>query len=119
LHPRVKKLYEDRAKMAAGEIPMDWGFAETMAYATLVNEGFSVRLAGQDARRGTFFHRHATVHDAVTGRRYTPLRYLDADRNRFLVNDTLLSEEGVLGFEYGYSTTDPDTLVIWEAQFGD
>jgi 2-oxoglutarate dehydrogenase E1 component len=119
LHPRVAKIYEDRTKMAAGEIPMDWGFAETMAYATLVNEGFSVRLAGQDSRRGTFFHRHATLHDYKTGDSYTPLRHLDADKYRFVVSDTLLSEEGVLGFEYGYSTTDPDSLVIWEAQFGD
>ncbi|WP_420466833.1 2-oxoglutarate dehydrogenase E1 component [Panacagrimonas sp.] len=119
LHPRVVKLYEDRNKMAAGEQPMDWGFAETMAYAALVNEGFSVRLSGQDARRGTFFHRHATVHDFRTGERRTPLRHLDSDKYRFVVNDTLLSEEGVLGFEYGYATTDPDTLVIWEAQFGD
>jgi 2-oxoglutarate dehydrogenase E1 component len=119
LHPRVQKLYEDRAKMAAGELPMDWGFAETMAYATLVSEGFSVRLCGQDARRGTFFHRHATVHDTATGKRHTPLRHLDADKYRFVVNDTLLSEVGVLGFEYGYATTDPDSLVIWEAQFGD
>jgi 2-oxoglutarate dehydrogenase E1 component len=98
---------------------MDWGFAETMAYASLVNEGFAVRLCGQDSRRGTFSHRHATVHDAKTGESYTSLRHLDADRHRFVVNDTLLSEEGVLGFEYGYSTTDPDCLVIWEAQFGD
>ncbi|MGQ0501358.1 MAG: 2-oxoglutarate dehydrogenase E1 component [Panacagrimonas sp.] len=119
LHPRVQKLWDDRAKMIAGEQPMDWGFAETMAYATLVNEGFSVRLCGQDVRRGTFFHRHVTVHDYKNGQRYTPLRHLDADKNRYVVNDTLLSEEGVLGFEYGYSTTDPDTLVIWEAQFGD
>ncbi len=119
LHARVQKLYDDRNKMAAGDLPMDWGFAETLAYATLVNEGFSVRLSGQDVRRGTFFHRHVTVHDALNGDRHTPLRHLDADRNRFVVNDTLLSEEGVLGFEYGYSTTDPDTLVIWEAQFGD
>jgi len=119
LHPRVKKIYEDRAKMAGGELAMDWGFAETMAYATLVNEGFSVRLSGQDVRRGTFFHRHATVHDSVTGDSYTALRHLDPDKNRFVATDTLLSEEGVLGFEYGYSTTDPDCLVIWEAQFGD
>jgi 2-oxoglutarate dehydrogenase E1 component len=119
LHPRVAKIYEDRAKMAAGESAMDWGFAETLAYATLVNEGFAVRLSGQDARRGTFFHRHATIHDLKTGQRYTPLRHLAADKYAFVVNDTLLSEEGVLGFEYGYSTTDPDTLVIWEAQFGD
>ncbi|MDR3416788.1 MAG: 2-oxoglutarate dehydrogenase E1 component [Nevskia sp.] len=119
LHPRVAKVYEDRVKMSNGELPMDWGFAETMAYATLVNEGFSVRLCGQDSRRGTFSHRHATLHDYHNGARYTPLRHLDADKNRFIVNDTLLSEEGVLGFEYGYSSTDPDSLVIWEAQFGD
>ena len=119
LHARVAKIMDDRAKMAAGELAMDWGFAETMAYATLVNEGFSVRLSGQDARRGTFFHRHATVHDAKNGQRVTPLRHLHDDKNKFIVNDTLLSEEGVLGFEYGYSTTDPDALVIWEAQFGD
>ncbi|HUP91213.1 MAG TPA: 2-oxoglutarate dehydrogenase E1 component, partial [Solimonas sp.] len=119
LHPRVQKIYEDRAKMAAGELPMDWGFAETMAYATLVGEGFEVRLCGQDARRGTFFHRHATVHDSKTGRRYTPLRHLSPEKYSFVVNDTLLSEEGVLGFEYGYSTTDPESLVVWEAQFGD
>lgn len=119
LHNRVQKIYEDRARMAAGELAMDWGFAETMAYATLVSEGFSVRLTGQDVRRGTFFHRHATVHDAKTGEGYTALRHLDADKYRFLVTDTLLSEVGVLGFEYGYSTTDPDSLVVWEAQFGD
>jgi 2-oxoglutarate dehydrogenase E1 component len=119
LHPRVQKIYEDRAKMASGELPMDWGFAENMAYATLTNEGFSVRLSGQDARRGTFFHRHATVHDFKNGQRITPLRHMTPDKYRFVVNDTLLSEVGVLGFEYGYSTTDPETLVIWEAQFGD
>ncbi|MFT4047143.1 MAG: 2-oxoglutarate dehydrogenase E1 component [Solimonas sp.] len=119
LHPRVQKIWEDRAKMASGELPMDWGFAETMAYASLVNDGFHVRLCGQDARRGTFFHRHATIHDYKNGERYTPLRHLVEDKYGFVVNDTLLSEEGVLGFEYGYSTTDPDSLVIWEAQFGD
>ena len=119
LHPVVSKVHDGRIKMAAGEIPMDWGFAETMAYASLVHEGFAVRLCGQDSRRGTFSHRHATLHDVNTGARYTPLRHLDADKNRFIVNDTLLSEEGVLGFEYGYSSTDPDSLVIWEAQFGD
>jgi 2-oxoglutarate dehydrogenase E1 component len=119
LHPVVAKVHDGRIKMAAGEQPMDWGFAETMAYASLVHEGFAVRLCGQDSRRGTFSHRHATLHDVNTGARYTPLRHLDADKNRFIVNDTLLSEEGVLGFEYGYSSTDPDSLVIWEAQFGD
>jgi len=119
LHARVAKIMEDRAKMAAGDLAMDWGFAETMAYAALVTEGFAVRLSGQDVRRGTFFHRHATVHDAKTGNSVTPLRHLDADKDKFLATDTLLSEEGVLGFEYGYSTTDPDCLVVWEAQFGD
>ncbi|HVT35704.1 MAG TPA: 2-oxoglutarate dehydrogenase E1 component, partial [Nevskiaceae bacterium] len=119
LHPRVQKIFEDRARMAAGELPMDWGFAEIMAYGSLANEGFNVRLSGQDSRRGTFFHRHATVHDVKTGERYTPLRHLAKEKYRFVVNDTLLSEVGVLGFEYGYSTTDPDSLVIWEAQFGD
>ena len=119
LHNRVEKIMEARRKMADGELEMDWGFAETMAYAGLVHEGFSVRLCGQDSRRGTFFHRHASVHDAETGQMYTPLRHLADDKNRFVVNDTLLSEEGVLGFEYGYSTADPEALVIWEAQFGD
>ena len=119
-HDRVAKILKDRANMSAGEQPMDWGFAETMAYAALVNDGFAVRLCGQDSRRGTFFHRHASVHDAKTGRMYTPLRHLaEDDKYRFVVNDTLLSEEGVLGFEYGYSTADPEALVIWEAQFGD
>lgn len=119
LHPRVQKIYDDRTRMAAGEQPMDWGFAETMAYAALIGDGFSVRLSGQDSRRGTFFHRHATVHDHKTGARHTPLEAMGRERARFTVNDTLLSEVGVLGFEYGYSTTDPETLVIWEAQFGD
>jgi len=118
-HARVAKILDDRSKMAAGDLAMDWGFAETTAYATLVNEGFAVRLCGQDVRRGTFFHRHATLHDAKTGHSVTPLRHLVADKDKFVINDTLLSEEGVLGFEYGYSTTDPDALVIWEAQFGD
>ncbi|MCK9192558.1 MAG: 2-oxoglutarate dehydrogenase E1 component [Nevskia sp.] len=119
LHPRVAKIMDDRAKMAAGTLPMDWGFAEITAYAALVTEGFAIRLSGQDVRRGTFFHRHATIHDAKTGASITPLRHLDADKDKFLATDTLLSEEGVLGFEYGYSTTDPDCLVVWEAQFGD
>jgi 2-oxoglutarate dehydrogenase E1 component len=119
LHPRVAKIYDDRARMAVGDLRMDWGFAETMAYAALINEGFAVRLSGQDTRRGTFFHRHASVFDAKTGERHTPLAHLDPEKYRFACNDTLLSEEGVVGFEYGYSTTDPDCLVIWEAQFGD
>jgi 2-oxoglutarate dehydrogenase E1 component len=120
LHPRVAKIVTDRERMAAGEIPMDWGFAELMAYASLIKGGYKVRITGQDSRRGTFFHRHATLHDQVTGDRYTALTDLAGSaRNAFTVTDSLLSEEAVLGFEYGYSTTDPDCLVIWEAQFGD
>src|SRR3546814_7004734 len=88
--------------MGVGELPMDWGFAESMAYGSLAKEGFHVRLSGQDARRGTFFHRHATIHDFKNGARFTPLRHLVKDKYGFVVNDTLLSEEGVLGFEYGY-----------------
>ncbi|MBL8226052.1 MAG: 2-oxoglutarate dehydrogenase E1 component [Chromatiales bacterium] len=120
LHPRVAKIVTDRERMAAGEIPMDWGFAELMAYASLIKAGYKVRITGQDSRRGTFFHRHATLHDQVSGERYTALTDLPGSaRNAFTVTDSLLSEEAVLGFEYGYSTTDPDSLVIWEAQFGD
>ena len=119
LNARLSRVWQDRAKMAAGEMPMDWGFAENMAYAALLTEGFAVRLSGQDSRRGTFFHRHAALFDAKTGEPFSPLGNLISDPDRFMVNDTLLSEEGVLGFEYGYSTTDPDTLVAWEAQFGD
>jgi len=120
LHPRVAKIITDRERMAAGEIPMDWGFAELMAYGSLVREGARVRLTGQDSGRGTFFHRHCVLHDQKTDQTYTPLDDLaGARRGAFTVTDSLLSEEAVLGFEYGYSSTDPDTLVIWEAQFGD
>ncbi len=119
LHARVKKIMADRIKMAAGEIPMDWGFAEIMAYAGLIEDGFTVRLSGQDSGRGTFFHRHATVINQEDGETLVPLRGLGDDPNRFLVINSLLSEEAVLGFEYGYATTDPTTLVVWEAQFGD
>ncbi len=119
VHPRVAKILEARAEMASGKVEMDWGFAETLAYASLVDEGHAVRLSGQDTRRGTFFHRHASLYDTKTGSTYTPLKHLVGEKNNFVVNDTLLSELGVLGFEYGYSSADPDTLVIWEAQFGD
>ncbi|HEU0195883.1 MAG TPA: 2-oxoglutarate dehydrogenase E1 component [Nevskiaceae bacterium] len=119
VHPRVAKILQSRAEMADGKLKMDWGFAETLAYATLVDDGYAVRLSGEDTRRGTFFHRHASLFDTKTGSSYTPLKHLDADKMRFVVNDSLLSEAGVLGFEYGYSSADPDTLVIWEAQFGD
>ncbi|WP_006787197.1 2-oxoglutarate dehydrogenase E1 component [Thiorhodospira sibirica] len=118
LHPRVAKIMDDRHKMAAGSLPLDWGFGETMAYATLLSEGYPVRLSGQDSGRGTFFHRHAVLFNQKDERRYVPLRELSAD-TPFLVIDSLLSEEAVLAFEYGYATAAPDTLVIWEAQFGD
>jgi len=120
LHSRVSKIIEDRRKMTAGGAPVDWGFAETMAYATLLEDGYAVRLTGQDSGRGTFAHRHAVLHNQNELTAYVPLRELGAKRGKsFLVIDSLLSEEAVLGFEYGYATADPETLVIWEAQFGD
>ncbi|MEC8020516.1 MAG: 2-oxoglutarate dehydrogenase E1 component, partial [Pseudomonadota bacterium] len=118
LHRQVQKLMEDRQRMAAGAMPINWGFAETMAYATLLDEGFPVRLTGQDCGVGTFSHRHAALHDQKTGRRYIPLNKL-AQWPTFDLYDSLLSEEAVLAFEYGYATTTPNALVIWEAQFGD
>jgi 2-oxoglutarate dehydrogenase E1 component len=118
LHNRVKRIIEDRRKMAAGKIPMDWGFAETMAYATLIDEGRKLRLVGQDSGRGTFFHRHAVLHNQVDGSTLIPLQNINPELEVRVI-DSLLSEEAVLGFEYGYATAAPDTLVIWEAQFGD
>ncbi|MFZ2724865.1 MAG: 2-oxoglutarate dehydrogenase E1 component [Methylococcaceae bacterium] len=119
LHPRVVKVMDNRRKMAAGAMPLDWGFAENMAYATLLMEQYSVRLTGQDVGRGTFVHRHAILHNQLSNKTHTPLKYLDKDQGTAQIFDSLLSEAGVLGFEYGYSTTMPNTLVIWEAQFGD
>jgi 2-oxoglutarate dehydrogenase E1 component len=119
LHGRVQRIIDDRASMVAGKIDMDWGFAETMAYASLIKEGVDCRLVGQDSGRGTFFHRHAVLHNQVNNREYIPLQQLADRNNAFRVIDSLLSEEAVLGFEYGYATTEPATLVIWEGQFGD
>lgn len=119
MNNRVAAIYEGRRKMAAGALAMDWGFAETMAYASLLTEGYKVRLSGQDSGRGTFFHRHAVLHNAVDGSSYVPLKTLTEDINDFLVIDSVLSEEAVVGFEYGFATADPHTMVIWEAQFGD
>jgi len=119
LHHRVKKIMESRQKMLDGEIFCDWGFAEVMSYATLLDENYSIRLSGQDCERGTFFHRHAALHHQSSGEVYKPLKHLSDDQPRFEVINSFLSEEAVLGFEYGYSSTDPNTLVIWEAQFGD
>ena len=119
LHGAVKRIMANRDKMARGELPVDWGFAETMAYATLVHEKFNVRLSGQDSGRGTFFHRHAVLHNQARAEAYVPLRNIEPEQGNFLVIDSLLSEEAVLAFEYGYASTDPNTLTIWEAQFGD
>ncbi len=118
LHPRVAKVYDDRAKMAAGELRMDWGFAETMAYASLLDEGFELRISGQDAGRGTFFHRHAVLHEQNTAATFMPLANVKSP-NDVIIIDSVLSEEAVMAFEYGYSTAEPKTLTIWEAQFGD
>lgn len=119
LHSRVKRVMDERRKMLAGESPLDWGAAETLAYATLVTDRFNVRLTGQDSGRGTFFHRHAVLHNQEDGSIHIPLARVSEDQGMFWVVDSLLSEEGVVGFEYGYSTADPNSLVIWEAQFGD
>jgi len=119
IHRQVAKILEDRRKMAAGAMPVNWGFAETLAYASLLREGYPVRITGQDVGRGTFSHRHAVLHNQKTGRTYRPLQHVDPDQATFRIYDSLLSEEAVLAFEYGYATTMPQGLVVWEAQFGD
>ncbi|MDH3304432.1 MAG: 2-oxoglutarate dehydrogenase E1 component [Gammaproteobacteria bacterium] len=118
-HGRVQRIMDDRVRMANGEVDMDWGFAETMAYASLLVDGHSIRLVGQDSGRGTFFHRHAVLHNQLNNREYAPLANVVDRPEAFRVIDSLLSEEAVLGFEYGYASTEPNTLVIWEGQFGD
>jgi 2-oxoglutarate dehydrogenase E1 component len=118
LQKQVAKIIEDRRKMTAGATPINWGYAEIMAYATLLDQGYKIRLTGQDVGRGTFSHRHAVLHDQKEGVEYTPLSSIGG-AEKFKLYDSFLSEEAVLAFEYGYSTTSPDTLVIWEAQFGD
>jgi 2-oxoglutarate dehydrogenase E1 component len=122
-HPLVKKVYDDRAAMGRGDIPVDWGMGEHMAFASLVASGYPVRLSGEDCGRGTFTHRHAVIHDQNREKwdvgTYVPLQNVAENQSPFVVIDSILSEEAVLGFEYGYASNDPNTLVIWEAQFGD
>ena len=123
MHPLVKKVYDDRAAMGRGEINVDWGMGEHMAFASLVAAGYPVRLSGEDCGRGTFTHRHAVVHDQKREKwdegTYIPLQHVADGQATFTVIDSILSEEAVLGFEYGYASAEPNTLTIWEAQFGD
>ena len=119
VHPRVKKIMADRQKMADGKIDADWGFAETLAFASLTENGVPIRLTGQDCGRGTFFHRNAVLHNQLANEDYTPLQNISEKQGRVQIYDSILSEEAALGFEYGYATANPESLVIWEAQFGD
>ena len=117
---QAKKIFEERIKMNDGDIPVNWGYAESMAYASLLEEGYPIRITGQDVRRGTFSHRHACVFDSDSGMGFIPLKEIAEKNNtKFYIYDSLLSEEAVLAFEYGYSATWPSGLTIWEAQFGD
>ncbi|WP_059220451.1 2-oxoglutarate dehydrogenase E1 component [Escherichia albertii] len=118
-HPTIKRQLALRQEMAAGTQPVDWGMAEMLAYASLVDAGFGVRLSGEDSGRGTFSHRHAVVHHQTEARRYLPLQHIRSGQASFDVYDSVLNEEALLAFEYGYSTSAPQQLVIWEAQFGD
>jgi 2-oxoglutarate dehydrogenase E1 component len=118
-HKTISRIYDARSKMFETGKDFDWAMAETLAFASLVDEGYGVRLVGQDSVRGTFSQRHAAINDQVTGERYYPLKHISNEQGQVEIIDSLLSEMGVLGFEYGYSLTDPDTLVLWEAQFGD
>ena len=119
VHPAVTRIIDNRKKMGAGELEMDWGYAETLAYATLLDAGFPVRISGQDSARGTFFHRHAVIHNQDDGDTYLPLQHISEGQPSFLAINSTLSEEAVLAFDYGYSSSEPNALVIWEAQFGD
>ncbi len=119
LQRQVAKAMSDRLEMTEGKQPLNWGYGEVMAYATLLAEGYDIRLSGEDVGRGTFSHRHAVLHDQSTDQLYIPLQQVSDHQGRCDIHDSLLSEEGVVGFEYGYAGSAPNTLVIWEAQFGD
>ena len=116
---QVQKIYQDRDKMTAGALPINWGYAETLAFATLLEQDFPLRITGQDSGRGTFSHRHAVIHSQKDGSSYIPLKHLSENQPPLDLYDSYLSEEAVLAFEYGYATTSPKGMVIWEAQFGD
>ena len=119
IHKTLKKIFENKHKMFTEDKPIDWATAETLAFGTLLTEGFSVRLSGQDSGRGTFSQRHSVLRDQDSHTRYIPLNNISSKQKRFEIIDTLLSELAVLGFEFGYSLSEPETLVLWEAQFGD
>lgn len=123
LHSRVQKIIDDRKAMGEGKLPVDWGMGENLAYATLVSAGFNVRISGEDVGRGTFFHRHAAIHDQNREKwdegTYWPLQHIQEKQGRFMCFDSVLSEEAVLAFEYGFATAAPNEMVVWEAQFGD
>ena len=123
LHSRVRKIIDDRRLMGEGKLSLDWGMAENLAYAGLLNDGFPIRISGQDSGRGTFFHRHAVLHNQdpnqLGNRTYIPLRHIAPEQPDIGIIDSMLSEEAVLAFEYGYATAVPNELVVWEAQFGD
>src|SRR5205823_4003453 len=119
IHPKVKKLLEQRQKMGAGKLPLDFGMAEALAFGSLLVEGIPIRLSGQDSRRGTFNHRHSVLIDVENEQEYVPLCHLSPQQAWFEAYNSILSEAAVLGFEYGFSRDYPDALVLWEAQFGD